>query len=257
MIAAIVFGAALRIVSLAPSLTEDLFAIGAGPAIVGVDTYSNYPQAARRLPKVGALTGASVERIIEMRPTLVVGITYQRPLLAQLQRYGIATFASDDDTLDDLYLTLNRLGIRTGRERQSRALVLSMQSEIRKISAKADDLPRNSSFPVIAVSPIYTAGTRTFITTLLKLARLDTVVTIASPPWPQFSAEALEVSAPATIVTSASEKLPQAAPWNALPAVRNNCVFTLNADAFLRPSPRFPQALLQLIQEREARRTHC
>lgn len=249
--------AMLRIVSLAPSLTEDLFAIGVGPEIVGADSYSNRPAAAKRIPRIGALIGVSVERIVAMHPTLVVGISYQRPVLHQLQRYGIPTIVSDDDTMDDLYKTLTRLGAATHHQAQATHVMRRMHNDIAALSRRAGRLPERSTFIVIGESPIYTAGKQTFIATLASLARLRSVVQIATAPWPQYSAEALTVAAPQTIVTSDHGSLPLTPPWSDLPAVRNGCVFKLEADALLRPGPRFVDALRELIEAREQRIRRC
>ncbi|MBD5636171.1 MAG: ABC transporter substrate-binding protein, partial [Candidatus Eremiobacteraeota bacterium] len=113
---------AVRIVSLIPSLTEDLFAIGAGPNVVGVSQYTDFPAAAKKLPQVASFTSLDAERIVRLHPDLVIGIPAQARLTADVARAGLRIELIGDETYDDIFTSLARLGALTGREREARAL---------------------------------------------------------------------------------------------------------------------------------------
>ncbi len=249
--------AVLRIISLAPSLTEDLFAIGVGPNIVGVDTYSDRPAQVRRLPRVGALVGVSAEQVVALHPTLVLGISYQAPVLRQLRRYGVATYAIDDTTMADVYHTFRQLGALTAHQSQAASVIGAMQHEIAQLTRRAALLPARSTFVVIGSLPIFTAGRTTYLTTLVRAAHLDPIIPAQTIPWPTFSAEMLALAAPQTLVLPDGDKLPSGAPWSELPAVRHQCILRLDSDALLRPGPRVVEVLRELIEEREHSRGRC
>ena len=111
-----------RIVSLMPSLTEDLFAIGAGPLVVGVSEFTDFPPAAAKLPVVATFASADAERIVTLHPDVVVGITSQTAPAADVRKAGIRTVLLDDDGFDDIFRDIEALGLLTARDDDARAL---------------------------------------------------------------------------------------------------------------------------------------
>ena len=103
-----------RIISLVPAVTEMLFAVGAGPRVVGVSSFDHFPAEVERLPRVGALLDPDVERILSLRPDLVVVYRSQTDVLAQLGRAGIPSFVYSHAGLADVTVTMRRLGERIG-----------------------------------------------------------------------------------------------------------------------------------------------
>lgn len=240
--------AALRIVSLAPSLTEDLFAIGAGPHVVAVDEYSNRPTAAARLPKIGALREANAERILALRPDLVVGVSYQAPVLADLARAGLHVATLDvDDLAGDLH-AIDRLGELTGNRSQAQALHHTIDTELRAVAMREARRRERSAFVVIGRTPLYTAGPGSYIDDLLRLAHLRNVVTVAAP-WPSYSGETLLAQQPDVLVVTANEPPLIGPPWERLDAVRDAHVVRIAEDDLLRPGPHVAAVLRALCAQ--------
>ena len=116
---------AQRVVSLVPSLTEDLFALGAGARVVGVSSFADYPPAARHLPVVGTFASVDAERIVALRADLVLGIASQARMTADVRRAGVPVHLLRDDTLDDVYANLRAVGELTSAPARARVPVSS------------------------------------------------------------------------------------------------------------------------------------
>ncbi|MGH7684890.1 MAG: helical backbone metal receptor, partial [Vulcanimicrobiaceae bacterium] len=145
-----------RIVSLVPSLTEDLFALGVGSRVVAVSEYSDYPEAAKRLPRVGSSTSIDAERIVALHPDLVVGISSQAAVTAQLTRSNLRVVLFPDDALNDIYRTLDELGGLVGRTRKAVALVRSLRAQTASLQKTVDRSKQPTVFVVLDIAPIYT-----------------------------------------------------------------------------------------------------
>lgn len=246
--------AALRIISLAPSLTEDLFAIGAGPHVIAVDNDSERPAAALRLPHVGVMMGISAEKILSFSPDLVVGIAYQAPLLTQLTMLGVRTAILPDASLRDDFATMATLGRLSGRPAQAHARIAETQRAIGRITASARDLPWREALAIVGTAPVYAAGRGTYLNELLQLAHLHNRAAQTGPAWPVLSAEDVGLWQPSYLIAPSSLPLPDAPPWNSLQAVQRGCVIRVNADDLERPGPRVVQALERIVTVRRERR---
>ena len=241
--------AALRIVSLAPALTEDLFAIGAGPRIVAVDSYSNRPAAAAKLPRVGSMANANGEAILALHPDLVVGIAYQARLLADLGRAGVRVEVIQLDDLAQDLTAIDRLGALTGNVGGARAVHRHIADELAAIAARAARHPVRSAFVAVGREPLYTAGPGSFIDDLLRLAHLRNVVAKSPTPWPLYSAERLVVDQPDVVVLPAPDKPLTGAPWDHIGAVSAGHVVSIPEDDLLRPGPRVAAVLRSLVAQ--------
>lgn len=239
--------AALRIISLAPSITEDLYAIGAGPRIVAVDAYSDRPAAAARLPRVGSMREANAEAILALHPDLVIGIAYQAPVLSDLARSGVRTQTLQVDTLADELAAIDRLGSLTGRVREARALHARIANELRDLAARAAHRPLRSAYVVIGQSPLYTAGPGSFVDDLLRLAHLRNIVPATGTAWPAYSAERLVFEQPEIIVVPAPSAPLRGEPWDRLNAVRSGHVAEIPEADLLRPGPHVSDVLRALL----------
>jgi iron complex transport system substrate-binding protein len=238
-----------------PSLTEDLFAIGAGPEVVAVSQDTDYPATAAKLPPVASFTSIDAERIVRLHPDLVIGIAAQARLVADIARAGLHVELLADDTYAEIFTTLARLGTLTGHAREAKALVRSLHA---RTAALVRRLPRDrpATFVVLETSPIVTAGTSSFIARLVELAG-GTDAARVPDAYPRFSAEALLAAQPDVIVTDRSTSLRSllgAPPWNALRAVRDGRVYVLDdPDILERPGPRYNEGLAWLIARLHAR----
>jgi iron complex transport system substrate-binding protein len=239
-----------RIVSLMPSLTEDLFAIGAGPQVVGVSQFTDRPAAAASLPAVASFASVDAERIVRLHPGLVVGISAQAALVAGLRHAGLRIELLRDDSFDDLFATLARLGVLSGHPEAATHLAKSLHERTAQLVARVPAGPRPRTFVVLGVAPIYTVGERSYIAHLIELAGGVDAAHI-SDAYARFGSEALVALQPDAIVADRSSGLASAlahAPWNALTAVRSGHVYVLDdADILERPGPRYNEGLAWLI----------
>ena len=248
-----------RLVSLAPSLTEDLFALGAGSRVVGVSAYTDYPPAARALPVVATASAIDAERIVALHPDLVVGIAAQQRLTADVRRAGLSLMLLPDDSYASIFEDLRRLGEATGRSDRARALIARLQA---RTAALRRSVPRGSRRPsvfvVLGTAPIYTVGQGSYIAQLIALAGGRNAAADVRAPYARYSADALIAHEPDVIVADPTIGLQASLarpPWNALRAVREHHVYELPDPALLeRPGPRYNDGLAWLIARlREAR----
>ncbi|MBC8101930.1 MAG: ABC transporter substrate-binding protein, partial [Cytophagales bacterium] len=193
-------GPARRIVSLAPEVTENLFAIGAGALVVGVTTADTYPAAAMRLPKVGNFGQPSYERIRALRPDVVIAAsaTIPRSEADQLQkRLGdIPVFAQKASRLADVPRHLLQYGALTGRMADARRLAATMEAKTRQVQRRVAGKPRVSVFVEVSPSPLYAAGPGSFVDDLIRQAGGVNIVRGVNP-FPVYSKEALLAADPA------------------------------------------------------------
>lgn len=240
-----------RIVSLIPSLTEDLFAIGAGGRVVGVSQYTDFPAAARKLPVVAGFASLSTERVLALHPDLVVGIVAQARLTDDLQRAGVRVVLVRDDSLSDLEANLRGLGALTGREAAANSLVARLRARTAALTRTvASNARRPSVFVVLGTAPIFTVGQGSYIARLIELAGGTNAASLPAP-YGRYSGEALLALQPDAIVVDPAVRFGEVvtnAPWNALRAVREHRVYTLPDAAILeRPGPRYNEGLAWLI----------
>ncbi len=255
IVAAVLLGAqpaprALRIVSLMPSLTEDLFSLGVGDEIVGTSQFSDYPPAAEKLPRVGSSSNVDAERVVALHPDLIVGIPAQAAAVAPLIRAHLRVELLRDDSIADIYSTLSRLGALVGRRAQAASLEARMRQQTVRLERSLPRGKRPTVFVVLDVNPIYTAGKRSYLTSLIEMAggrnaaRLDAA-------YGRYSAESLLEAQPDVIVvdplvgfTSVEHK----EPWRSLRAVQNgNVALIPDPDTLLQPGPRYNEGLRWLI----------
>jgi ABC-type Fe3+-hydroxamate transport system substrate-binding protein len=241
-----------RIVSLIPSLTEDLFAIGAGPLVVGVSEYSDFPRAAAALPVVANASSANVERIVQLRPDVVVGIASQTAAAADVRRAGIRTVLLDDNGIDDIFRDIESLGLLSGRVEEAHGLTDRLRARttalMRTVRKRAQPL---RVFVVLGTGPIFTVGDASYVSKLIVLAGGVNAAQLGSS-YGAYSAEALLALQPDVLVADSSVQLQSVLdrpPWNALRAVREHRVAVLPDPAILeRPGPRYNDGLAWLIR---------
>ena len=232
-----------RIVSLAPSSTEILYALGVGDRIVGVDQYSDWPLAAAKLPRVGSELAPSVERIVALAPDVVFVSTSAnaRELPAQLERLGARVVVSHVVTLDDLWRDIATSGDAVGRHDAATALVAQLRARVAATHARVAVLPSPKVLVVVWADPLTVAGGHSFVDDVVRAAGGDNIAGDSTQPYPQYSVERMLARAPEVIVVGSHEGGPSLAPLTAhasLPAVRNGRVHSVDGDLLFRPGPR-------------------
>lgn len=244
---------ATRIVSLAPHATELLFAAGAGERVVGVvATSADWPPAARALPRVGDAAMLDVERIVELRPDLVVTWPYTAPAqAASLRARGIPLFVTDPTTIGGIADDLERLGVLAGTFEAARAAARDFRAQLATIRRAYAGAPRVRAFYQIWNAPLYTVGGGHLISRALAVCGADNVFAGLSLPAPAVDVEAVLAAAPDAIVAGADGGVRPAwlDDWRrypTMPAVARGNLFSVNADLLHRPGPRFVAGVAEL-----------
>jgi iron complex transport system substrate-binding protein len=245
-----------RIVSLAPSITESLFAIGAGQLVVGVTQFCNFPPAAEALPEVGGVTAdtISVEAVVDLTPDLVIaGSGDQAPVVEALAQLGVPAILLDPQSFEEVYAHLALLGYLTGTTGQADAVVAEMRARVDAVTAKVASVPaerRPTVFYEVFDEPLMSAGPETFIGQMIELAGAKNIFGDAAEDYPTVSAEAIVERDPDAIIGPdyhADKLTPaliaQRPGWAELTAVKEGRVYLLNADITSRPGPRLAEAL--------------
>ena len=246
-----------RIVALAPSITEIIFALKQQYRLVGATRFSDYPPEAVRLPKVGSYVKLDVERIVALNPDLCIGIKDGNPIavVEQLQSLSVPVFAVDPHDLDTVMASIQAIGNLLGSQSEAAAITGNMADRIAKVTtctAQKQNKPR--VFFQIGVAPIVSVGSNTFIDKLITLAGGINVA--AGPnPYPRFSREQVIAMAPDVMVISSMardaifEKVKKEwLQWPAIPAVAKQAVFIAPTNIFDRPTPRLVDGLELLAQ---------
>jgi iron complex transport system substrate-binding protein len=250
MLAAILAGTvALRIISLAPNLTEDLYAIGAGPHVVAVDAYSDRPAAAKTLPRIGMMRTVNTESMLAMHPDLVVGVAYQSPVILQLSRLNIKAEALNTDTLAGDFATIGRLGELTGHAPEAIQLVATMKKRLAAVAHATAALPAPRALVLISTVPIYTAGGGSYIGDILHYAHVTNVAEDLHSAFPSISAEVLQRDDPDIIITTPGTTIPtDVPPWSRLRAVREHHIVRLSERDLFRAGPHVADVAEALVR---------
>lgn len=236
---------ARRIVSLAPHITELLFAAGAGDRVVGVVAYSNHPPAARRLPSVGSYTGVDTEAILALRPNLVVGWQggNQPAELDLLAGLGVAVYRTDPRTLADIPRAIRQLGRLAGTRDSAEAAARTFEVGLSALAESHRNARRVSVFYQVWDAPIMTVGGDHWISQIIDLCGGTNVFAALKAPTPTVSLEAVLATAPEVILTGGMGDvkpawLAQWRNWPQLPAVRSGNLHVINPDWLQRAGPR-------------------
>ena len=242
-----------RIISLVPNVTEILFAIGAGPQVIAVSTYDVEPPEVRKLPTVGALIDPDTERIIALRPDLVITYGSQVDLQTQLKRVSIPFVDYRHGDLNHIIATMRGLGLRTGHVNQANLVARQLEAAILAVKARVAGKPRPKTLLVFGREPgslrnIYASAGKGFLHDMLTVAGGDDVLNDIQKESAQISTEMILARRPDVIIElNAANRLNDAdlnavlKPWAALssvPAVRNKRVVILMGPGLTVPGPR-------------------
>jgi iron complex transport system substrate-binding protein len=246
-----------RVVSLAPSITEIVFALDQGHRLQGVTTYSDFPSEAVKLPKVGSYIHLDLEKIVALKPDLCIAIKDGNPrMIAQrLESLKIPVYAVHPNNLESIMKAVLEIGSLLNAKDQADKLVQNMDLRIQKVTslvAKSTHRPR--VFFQIGVSPIVSVGTHTFINELIVIAG-GTNLAAGSISYPRFSREkVLALSPEIIIITSMARKAlfekvkAEWEKWPNMPAVRNQRIYVEDSNFFDRPTPRLVDGLELLLR---------
>lgn len=239
-----------RIVSLLPSLTESVCAMGACSRLVATDRWSNWPAPVAQLPKLGGLEDANVERIVAMRPDLVLLAPASR-LSARLRALGLSVAELDATELGQVRRVLDKVATLIGQPQAAAVQWQRMQEELRLARMSVPQRAHGVSVYVEISSAPYAASESSYIGELLRQLGVRNVVPAALGPFPKLNPEFVVKARPELIVVSASERagLSSRPGWAGLQALRQGRVCALSSadmDVLSRPGPRVGQAAMVL-----------
>jgi iron complex transport system substrate-binding protein len=240
-----------RIISLAPSITETLYALGLGDRIAGVTSYCDFPPEARAKEKVGDTIHPDLERIIGLKPDLVLVSTSSQleGLATRLDQLGIPVYVSNPRTVEQVVASIRAIGDLTGSNPAAAKLTSEMERRISEVQQRANGLPRPRVLYVLQVGPLITAGRDTFINDLIRVSGGDSISSQETSDYPQFSRETVIARAPELIVAPGShgteivnvDELKR--DFAMTPAVRHRRIVLVDPDLVDRPGPRIVDGL--------------
>jgi iron complex transport system substrate-binding protein len=254
---------AQRVVTLAPNLTELVFAAGGGDRIVGAVSYSDFPPEARRIPLVGDDRQIDMERLMAAKPDLLVAWLNGNSgrQLEQLRKAGIAIFFSEPRTLAEIPDTILRLGQLLGTETQAQKSAAGLRLELTNLGTRYRNRPPVRVFYQVWDRPLYTLNGRQIVSDVIRLCGGVNIFAGLSTTAPIVGIESVLLENPDAIVAgfeadNATRSLEHWKKYPALAAVRHRNLFAVNADLLSRPGPRMIRGAAELCEKIEEARNH-
>ncbi len=245
-----------RVISLAPNSTEIIYALDQAHRLIGATRYSDFPPEALNLPRVGSYVNLDLEKIVALKPDLCIAIKDGNPIavVKRLESLNIPVYAVDPRNTEAVIDTIIELGHLLNADEKAKKLARDMRLRIQKVTSMiAKTHQRPGVFFQIGISPIVSAGTRTFIHELIGLAGGKN---LAEGPtvYPRYSKEQVVALSPDVFIISSMTRQgnfdqvkTEWSQWPDLPAVRNQHIYLVDSNLFDRPSPRLVDALELLV----------
>lgn len=239
-----------RAVSLAPNLTEIVFAVGAGDKLVGVTDYCNFPEDATKINKIGDTLKPNIENIIALKPQIVLVSTASQleTFTKTLEQQGIAVFVTNPGSLDGVYQSIEKVGEIFGAKDKPNEIINGLKKRVADVEEKTKNADKPKVFVQIDKA-LYTIGKDSYMTDLITKAGGISVTKDLETAYPKLSKETALALNPDIIILSESpsNNEPNEVFKNS-PAVKNGKVFKINADILSRPAPRIVDGLEQLAK---------
>jgi iron complex transport system substrate-binding protein len=244
-----------RIVSLAPNLTEIVFAVGAGDRLVGRTSYCDFPAEAKAVAEIGDTLHPSLERIIALKPQVVLVSTASQleVFTKQLQEHDIAVFVTDPQDLNGVFHSIEQIGDIVGAAEKAKQVTAELKLRVMIVAKKLHTAPPVRVFYQLSAEPLYTAGKDAFVNDLIEFAGGISVTADVPGAWPKYSAEAALATKPDAIILPTGGSMGDsnrdvAEPLKRSPAVLNGRVYKINDDHLVRPGPRAVDGLEEMAR---------
>jgi iron complex transport system substrate-binding protein len=245
-----------RVISLLPSLTESVCALGKCSSLVGIDRFSNWPKSIQDLPKLGGMGDINIERIVQLKPDVVL-LEKASPVIARLNSLGVRTFALDVKSMGDEERALQKLDLVLGTSESARVWNQIQQTILRASKQLPSRVTGISVYFEVNPAP-FAAGSASFIGEILTQLGLVNIIPKSLGPFPKINPEFVVQAKPDVILLteSTTADIQKRPGWSSIPAVAKNriCSFTTDKnDVLVRPGPRMGEAALlisQCIQEK-------
>ena len=252
---------AQRIVSLIPHSTELLFAVGGGDAIVGAVQYSDYPEAAKSIPRVGGYSALNIEAIVALKPDLIIAWPEGNPTrdLSRLQQLGYEIFVSDPNTYETIARNLENFATASGHKAEGEKVAADFRRQVAQLRAEYSDKKPLTVFYQVWHQPLLTQNGDTFISRAIELCGGRNVYADLDIKAPQVSIESvLEMNPDVIVASGMGESRPDWldawGQYQHLTAVKTNSLYHIHPDLLHRPTPRFLLGTRQLCEAMEKTR---
>jgi len=246
-----------RIVSLAPSVTETLFALGAGEQIVGICTFCDFPRGVERIDRIGSYIAPNVEAIVAKAPAVVIGVPPNNPgAVAALRRAGLRVVIVEVDTIAQIEEAIRTIAREAGREAEGEALLTEMQQHMAAIRARLAGAPQRRVLMVVGQNPLVAVGNGIFLNELITQAHGINIAADTNQQWPRLSLEVAVAKQPEIIIDGSmgSEEQDEGQLFGVwrnfpeLPAVRNGRLYGRRSYTLLRPGPRLAEGFEEIAR---------
>jgi iron complex transport system substrate-binding protein len=247
----------MRIVSLAPNITEILYALDLGDQVVGVTEFSNYPEGAKEKPRVGTYVASNIEKIISLKPDLIIG-TFggtRKETVSRLEELGYPVYVTKSENMEAVVVMIEKIGMITDRKEEARALSAGLRRRIKAVVDAVAGAPRPLVFLQINAKPLMTVGRGSFHDELISLAGGENLAGGTDARYPQYSIEDVVKREPDYILISTmnrsglfEQQKTEWMRWANIPAVRNHRILFIDSDLIDRASPRIVDGLEEMAK---------
>lgn len=248
-----------RIVSLAPSNTEILFYLGLGDKVVGDTTYCDYPEEAKHRAKVGGFEEPSLEKIVALKPDLVLATGMHLEMIKGLEDAGLNVLVFKPNTIEEIFNTMQTIGKAAGVEDKAVDLTKGLKARVNAVSQMAVKIPENQRPTVyyeMWYQPLMSVGRNTLIGQIIKLAGGTNITDDCTEQYPQISEEVIIEKNPQVMINSYGHDAKKITPeeiaarkgWKDIAFVKNNRIYTIDSDILTLPGPRIVDGLEELAE---------
>ena len=248
---------AKRIVSLAPSITEILFALGLDEEIAAITNFCDYPEAVLNKPRIGGFVNPDIEKIVSLKPDLIIGIRDGNRIdtIDRLNDSGLPVYLIDPKGFDGVMRTIKNIGEVVGREKESKKMIKEMVNRKESIMTLTQFLSRPKVFFQLGDAPMVTVGKGTLADDLIRLAGGRSISENETVNYPVYSIETVLLKAPEIIIMTSMDSKKNSPylvkkweNWKSIPAVRMNMIYVIDSNLVDRPTPRIVQGLEALLR---------
>lgn len=243
-----------RIVSITPSNTEILYALGLADRVVGVTRYCDYPKAAKSKTKVGDMT-ISPEAVVALKPDLVLAHgRLNVTAIPGLEKLGLTVFAIDPKNLAEVARDIRTVGKITGKPKAADTAAGKIESTIKSVKANRADKKSPKVLVVIQSNPLWAAGPKTFVNEMLGIANAKNIALDARPGFVPFSKELAIFRNPDVIITGQAADIDffnKSPEWRTTNAVKNKRIYVIDSDILFRAGPRLAEGIIELTKKLE------
>jgi len=246
-----------RIVSLAPSVTETLFAIGAQAEVVGICTFCDFPREVEKIDRVGSYSAPNVEAIVAKKPDVVIGVPPNNPeAIVALRQLGIRVVIVEVDTIEQIRAAMRTIAREAERAEQGESLLRDIDNRINEIRARLNGASQRRVLMVVGQEPLIAVGSGIFLNELITQAQGINIAADTSQPWVRLSLEVAIAKQPEVIIDGSmgseeNDKERYLGMWKnfpTLPAVRDGRVYGTRSYTVLRPGPRLPEGFEEIAR---------